>query len=95
MPVYEYECEVCSGRFEVHLKFSDPAVATCRLCGSKEIKKLLSPAGFVLKGSGWYVTDYPSKDRKAASESERPKADSQPASCKSGACATGGCASKG
>lgn len=95
MPVYEYECAACRGRFEVQLRFSDPAVTVCRLCGSNNIRKLLSPAGFVLKGSGWYVTDYPSKDRKAATEAEKPKTDSSPAQCTTGACASGGCSSKG
>ncbi len=94
MPVYEYECAACNGRFEVQLRFSDPAVTACRLCGSSEIRKLLSPAGFVLKGTGWYVTDYPSKDRKAASQAEKPGSDSKQTQC-AGACTSGGCSSKG
>lgn len=95
MPIYEYECRACSGRFEVQQRFSDPQVSVCRLCGSPDIRKLLSPAGFVLKGSGWYVTDYPSSDRKKAVESEKPKTEAAPAACASSACASGACGSKG
>src|SRR3990172_5301448 len=73
MPIYEYECSECGGRFEVVQKFSDPAPAACRLCNSTSVRKLLSPTAFVLKGSGWYATDYPSADRKKADEAERPK----------------------
>jgi putative FmdB family regulatory protein len=94
MPNYEYECNSCGGRFEVIQKFSDPALTVCRLCNAENIRKVLSPTSFVLKGSGWYATDYPSKDRKQSAASEKPKEESKPAEgCSSGACA--GCASKG
>jgi putative FmdB family regulatory protein len=104
MPVYEYECAACGGRFEVIQKFSDPALTECKACGAAEVRKVLSTPAFVLKGNGWYVTDYASPDRKKAMESESPKKDSSssstdassPASsaCPSGACA-GSCPSKG
>ncbi len=96
MPIYEYECEQCGGRFEVTRKFSDPELTTCTLCNAQRIRKVLSPAAFVLKGSGWYATDYPSQARKEAGSSEKTAAaDSKPASgCASGAC-TGSCPSKG
>ena len=97
MPVYEYECGSCGSRFEVMQKFSDPAIAVCQLCNAATVRKVLSPTAFVLKGSGWYATDYPSKDRKKAGESEKPsKEESKPAAgCAAGACASGSCASKG
>ncbi len=97
MPVYEYECESCGGRFEVMQKFSDPAVTECKLCNASPVRKVLSPTAFVLKGSGWYATDYPSKDRAKSGESEKPcKEESKPnAGCASGTCASGACASKG
>ncbi len=97
MPVYEYECGNCGGRFEVVQKFSDPAITVCKLCNATTIRKVLSPTAFVLKGSGWYTTDYPSQDRKQASSSEKTSAeDSKPAAgCDSGACTRSSCPSKG
>lgn len=94
MPVYEYQCESCGGRFEAVQKFSDPVLSECVLCKAANIRKVLSAPAFVLKGNGWYVTDYPSDDRKKASESEKPKGAPKSAeACSSGAC-KGACASK-
>ena len=95
MPNYEYECGTCGGRFEVIQKFSDPVLTACRLCQTGSVHKLLSPTSFVLKGSGWYATDYASQDRKKAIASDAPCSDSKPASgCAAGACA-GACPAKG
>jgi putative FmdB family regulatory protein len=58
MPLYEYECEACSHRFEViHQRFSDPPVEICPKCGGA-VRKLLSSPAIQFKGSGWYITDY-------------------------------------
>ncbi len=96
MPIYEYECGRCGGRFEVTQKFSDPLLSACKLCNATGVRKVLSQMSFVLKGSGWYATDYASGNRKKVAESEKPKEESKPASgCTSGACASGTCASKG
>ena len=97
MPVYEYECGSCGGHFEAVRKFSDPVLSVCALCNATNVHKVLSTPAFVLKGSGWYVTDYPTNDRKKSSESEKPseklKEEPKPAAaCSAGACA--GCASK-
>ncbi len=70
MPVYEYKCTKCSEQFEVTQKIADPPLTDCSSCGG-ELKKLITSASFVLKGSGWYVTDYPSSDRKKAMEAEK------------------------
>ncbi len=95
MPIYEYECTSCGGRFEVTRKFSDPELAACKLCNATTIRKVLSPTAFVLKGSGWYATDYPSQSRKQASGTDKTTGDSKPATgCTSGAC-SGSCSSKG
>jgi len=96
MPVYEYECGACGGRFEVMRKFSDPELAACTLCGAASIRKVLSPTAFVLKGSGWYATDYASQPKQTEHQAEKPAGDAKPAStgCGSGACA-GACAAKG
>ena len=97
MPVYEYECRSCGGRFEAIQKFSDPVLTQCQLCGTGEVRKILSPTAFVLKGSGWYATDYASADRKRSAESEKPaspSSDAKTPAC-AGSCASGSCASKG
>ncbi len=57
MPIYEYECDGCHTVFEVRQKVSDPA-PTEHSCGSKEVRRILSATSFVLKGTGWYATDY-------------------------------------
>jgi putative FmdB family regulatory protein len=95
MPIYEYECGSCGGRFEAVRKFSDPELKVCSLCNAGNIRKLLSPTAFVLKGSGWYATDYPSQTRKEAGATEKPANDPKPAAgCAAGTC-TGACPSKG
>lgn len=73
MPVYEYKCTKCSEQFEVMQKISDDPLTECSSCGG-ELKKLLTNTSFVLKGSGWYVTDYPSSDRKKAMEDKKSRA---------------------
>ncbi len=70
MPIYEYRCLSCEKELEVVQKFSDAPLSTCPECGG-ELKKLISHSSFVLKGSGWYVTDYPSPERKKAMEAEK------------------------
>ena len=75
MPTYEYQCDKCQRVFEVRQRISEPALTTCDACGGA-VKRLLSPAPFILKGGGWYVTDYPSASRKKAVESEKSAAKS-------------------
>jgi len=70
MPVYEYKCTDCNEQFEITQKITDDPVTTCNLCGG-ELKRLITNTSFVLKGSGWYVTDYPSADRKKAMDVEK------------------------
>ena len=66
MPIYEYRCSAC-GHQEDHLqKVSEPPLSVCPSCGKPSYQKLLSAAGFQLKGSGWYVTDF--KGGKKSSE---------------------------
>jgi putative FmdB family regulatory protein len=69
MPTYEYECPKCPRVFEVRQRITEPALTTCDRCGGP-IHRLLSPAPFILKGEGWYVTDYPSDARKKAKTAE-------------------------
>src|SRR5437870_11360735 len=70
MPTYEYECLKCRRVFEIRQRISEPALKVCDVCGG-EVRRLLSAAPFILKGEGWYVTDYPSESRKKALESEK------------------------
>lgn len=60
----------CNNEMEVMQKFSDEPLSTCPQCGG-ELKKLISNTSFVLKGTGWYKTDYASPERKKAMEAEK------------------------
>ena len=71
MPIYEYKCLKCGTQLEVMQKMSDDLLSKCESCGG-ELKKLITNTSFVLKGGGWYVTDYPSAERKKAMESGKP-----------------------
>jgi putative FmdB family regulatory protein len=64
MPIYEYRCEEC-GHQEDHLqKISEAPLTVCPACNKASYKKLLSAAGFQLKGSGWYATDFKTAGKK-------------------------------
>lgn len=71
MPTYDYRCDRCARTFEVRQRISEAPLTTCDRCGGP-IRRLIAPAPFILKGGGWYVTDYPSEARKKAMESEKP-----------------------
>ncbi|MBV8680642.1 MAG: zinc ribbon domain-containing protein [Aquitalea sp.] len=58
MPIYEYRCTACGSAKEHLQKMSDDPIAQCPACGSADYHKQLSAAGFQLKGSGWYETDF-------------------------------------
>ena len=58
MPIYAYRCSACGHAKDVLQKLSDPVLSTCPACGSEAFAKQLTAAGFQLKGSGWYVTDF-------------------------------------
>jgi len=70
VPTYEYECGSCHRTFEIRQRISEPALTTCDVCGGP-VRRLLSAAPFILKGEGWYVTDYPSESRKKALSEEK------------------------
>ena len=69
VPTYEYECPQCCRTWEVRQRISEPALTTCERCGGP-VRRLLAAAPFILKGGGWYVTDYPSEARKKAMSTE-------------------------
>src|SRR5438094_9489849 len=58
MPIYEYRCKQCGHQEEFLQKASEPALTKCPACGKATFQKLLSAAGFQLKGTGWYATDF-------------------------------------
>ncbi|NIP99049.1 MAG: zinc ribbon domain-containing protein [Nitrospinaceae bacterium] len=71
MPLYEYQCTQCRQTFEVMQPVSAKPLKKCIQdnCGGK-VQRLVSASGFILKGTGWYATDYPSESRKKGWESE-------------------------
>ena len=66
MPIYEYKCEKCENQFEMLQKITAEPLQECPECGGP-VHKLVSSTSFILKGSGWYATDY-GKNRKPAPE---------------------------
>ncbi|RBA25080.1 FmdB family zinc ribbon protein [Herminiimonas fonticola] len=58
MPIYAYRCEACAFAKDALQKISDPVLTDCPQCGKSTFKKQLTAAGFQLKGTGWYVTDF-------------------------------------
>lgn len=70
MPTYDYRCDRCERTYEIRQRISAEPLTTCDRCGGP-IRRLLSAAPFILKGGGWYVTDYPSAGRKKGMEAEK------------------------
>ncbi|AOF85485.1 regulatory, FmdB family domain protein [Hydrogenophaga sp. RAC07] len=66
MPIYAYKCESCGHAKDVLQKMSDDPLTVCPSCGQASFKKQLTAAGFQLKGSGWYVTDFREGSKPAA-----------------------------
>ena len=77
MPIYGYKCQICGHEFELMQKMSDPAPSECPACGKTEVRKQLSAAGFQLKGSGWYASDFKGSGKKTP---DKDSPDSTPAS---------------
>lgn len=69
MPIYEYRCRNCGFEKEYLQKLSDAPVTDCPTCGKPEMAKLVSAAGFQLKGTGWYATDFKNGPRPGKAES--------------------------
>ena len=82
MPIYAYKCESCGHRQDVLQKISDPLLTVCTACGAAAFVKQVTAAGFQLKGSGWYVTDFRdngSNKGGAAAEKDAEKGSDKPA----------------
>jgi putative FmdB family regulatory protein len=70
MPIYEYRCSACRHELEAIQKFSDAPLVACPQCGKDTLVKLVSAAGFQLKGSGWYQTDFRGSGGKPPAKSD-------------------------
>lgn len=75
MPIYEYECDKCGVTFEAMQSISAKPLKTCNGLGCDDkgngkVRRVVSASGFILKGSGWYTSDYPSEARKKGWEQE-------------------------
>jgi len=94
MPIYEYRCAACGFQNEYIQKVSDPLLTVCPQCGKDAFKKLLTAAGFQLKGSGWYATDFkggsakPAETKTDGATKSDEKGDTKAAAP---ACGTGAC----
>lgn len=80
MPIYAYRCSACGHAKDVLQKLSDPLLTTCPACGAQTFAKQVTAAGFQLKGSGWYVTDFRGGNSAAAKAGDDKPADGKPAS---------------
>jgi putative FmdB family regulatory protein len=74
MPIYEYRCSACGHKLESLQKLADAPLVTCPACGKQTLTKLLSAAGFHLKGSGWYATDFKGSGKPADKPADTPSA---------------------
>ena len=83
MPIYEYRCAACGHKLETLQKFNEAPLSDCPVCGKSSLAKLVSVAGFHLKGSGWYATDFKHSGAKPAAKSDAGKdGESKPAEAK-------------
>ena len=80
MPIYEYRCSSCGHKLESLQKFSDAPLLACPACHADALVKQLSAAGFQLKGSGWYATDFKGSGAKPAAKAGG--GDAEPAEAK-------------
>jgi putative FmdB family regulatory protein len=94
MPIYEYRCASCGFQNEYLQKVSDPLLTVCPKCGSDAFRKLMSAAGFQLKGSGWYATDFKGGGSKPADKKSDAESKPDSGAGKSeaaGTCGAGAC----
>ena len=75
MPIYAYRCSECGNAKDVLQKMSDPVLTECPACGAQAFTKQVTAAGFQLKGSGWYVTDFRGDNKPAKGADDASKGD--------------------
>jgi putative FmdB family regulatory protein len=76
VPIYEYRCAVCGHQLEALQKMSDEPLSDCPACHAPELKKQISAVGFRLSGTGWYETDFKTKDQRNISGDKQPTTNS-------------------
>lgn len=92
MPIYEYRCSDCGYQHEYLQRMSDAPLTDCPECGKRTLNKLVSAAGFQLKGGGWYATDFknngtkPKKEQDKSADSAKTTESKAEPSCGTGAC---------
>ncbi|HRZ00256.1 MAG TPA: zinc ribbon domain-containing protein [Burkholderiaceae bacterium] len=96
MPIYAYKCAACGHEKDVLQKISDAPLTACPACGAESFAKQLTAAGFQLKGSGWYATDFKGGAKPASEPAQTEPAKTEPAtpaaaSAAAPACGTGAC----
>lgn len=92
MPIYEYQCTACGHCLETLQKMSDVPLTDCPSCGRSALQKMISAAGFRLKGGGWYETDFKRGDKKNVTQAESPEASKSDSKSKDAAtCGAGAC----
>ena len=79
MPIYDYECQTCMKPFEVEARMSDPPPGSCPHCQGKSLRRCISRTAFVLKGTGWYTSDYKSSGKAPTPPAAESSADSKSA----------------
>jgi putative FmdB family regulatory protein len=84
MPIYEYRCSSCGHQQEFLQKGSDTPLTVCTQCGKETFSKMLTAAGFQLKGSGWYATDFKNKASPPAKSGDAKSGDAKSGDAKSG-----------
>lgn len=87
MPIYAYKCSACGHAQDVLQKISDAPLSVCPQCGQAAFAKQVTAAGFQLKGSGWYVTDF--RNNNSGGGSAKPAADAAKADAPSGDASAG------
>jgi putative FmdB family regulatory protein len=90
MPIYAYRCAACGHDHEALQKISDAPLTVCPSCGASALQKQVTAAGFQLKGSGWYVTDFRNNGTAAAKNDKAGKPDTAPAAAESSSASTEG-----
>ena len=88
MPIYAYRCAACGHAKDVLQKMSDAPLTTCPVCGAEQFQKQVTAAGFQLKGSGWYATDF--RGGSGGTSAAAPAGTAAPAAADSGGGSSGG-----
>jgi putative FmdB family regulatory protein len=92
VPIYEYRCSSCGFQKDYLQKISDPLLSSCPECGNASFRKMLTAAGFQLKGSGWYASDFKGNGAKPQKDKTEPAKATESAKAEAPACGAGACA---